>query len=90
METKKVKTGGRRKGSKNVLTQDLKNSITSFLNHNFKEVEQMWLLLEPRDRISMYTNWMKIVIPPPVAVSSQEDFFKGIGVKIGFIPEEED
>jgi len=48
---KKIKTGGRDKGTPNKITKDLRGRINDFLNDNWKTFQDDFDQLAPRDKV---------------------------------------
>lgn len=65
-----AKTGGRKKGTPNVLTSDLRSRISSFLSDNFDEAVKQWKAIEePVQKVKLYTDLIKFAVPTLQAVS---------------------
>lgn len=65
-----IKTGGRKKGTPNVLTSDLRSRISSFLSDNFDEAVKQWKDIdEPVQKVKLYTDLIKFAVPTLQAVS---------------------
>lgn len=65
-----TKTGGRKKGTPNVLTSDLRSRISSFLSDNFDEAVKNWKEIEePVQKVKLYTDLIKFAVPTLQAVS---------------------
>jgi hypothetical protein len=62
---------GRPKGSKNVLTEKLRNDMTAFLSGQWEQIQQDFKDLEPRERILLYEKLLQYTMPklqslPPI------------------------
>lgn len=62
-EKGKSKTGGRVKGSKNKSTSKVRDAYTKLLEDNLDQITKDFKELEPRDRIKMFLDLSKYVIP---------------------------
>jgi hypothetical protein len=63
------KTGGRKKGTPNKTTTDLKTWINELLNNNRKQVETDLKTLEPKDRLIFLEKFMQYAVPKQQSVS---------------------
>lgn len=64
------KTGGRKKGTPNAVTRDLRERINHFLQENWQEADEAWrALTDPKDKLRLYIDLAKFVIPSLQAVS---------------------
>lgn len=57
------KSGGRRAGTPNKITAELRARIKSFLENNFKTVEHDFKKLDPEKRIALYEKYLKFALP---------------------------
>lgn len=57
------KTGGRKAGTPNKVTTDLRQWINNFINNNRKQIQQDWQQLEPKDRIVLFERLLKYTLP---------------------------
>lgn len=65
-----VKTGGRKKGTPNILTSDLRSRIADFLSDNFDTAVAQWKKIEePVQKVKLYTDLIKFAVPTLQAVS---------------------
>ncbi len=65
-----AKTGGRKKGTPNVVTRDLRERIEQFLKENWEAANDAWASIqEPKDKLRLYIDLAKFVIPSLQAVS---------------------
>lgn len=77
MPFKKGQSGninGRSKGSKNRITQSLRESIVSFLENNFDNVQTDFEILTPRDRVKFYLDLLQYGLPKLQTVQMETDF----------------
>lgn len=77
MPFKKGQSGninGRSKGSKNRVTQSLRESIVSFLENNFDNVQTDFEILTPRDRVKFYLDLLQYGLPKLQTVQMETDF----------------
>ena len=77
MPFKKGQSGninGRSKGSKNKVTQSLRESIVSFLENNFDNVQTDFEILTPRDRVKFYLDLLQYGLPKLQTVQMETDF----------------
>jgi hypothetical protein len=63
------KTGGRKKGTPNKATSDLRTWINELLDNNRERLETDLGTLEPKDRIIILEKFMQYVIPKQQSVS---------------------
>ena len=57
------KLGGRTKGSNNKLTQDIRKAFKDLLANNLEAIEEDFKSLEPKDRIKLFLDMSKFVLP---------------------------
>jgi len=57
------KTGGRTKGTPNKLTSEVRQMLVNFLDEKFDEVVNIWCELDHREKISLFLQLSKIVLP---------------------------
>lgn len=57
------KTGGRTKGTPNKLTNEVRQMLVNFLDEKFDEVVNIWNELDNREKISLFLQLSKIVLP---------------------------
>ncbi|MDB5242616.1 MAG: hypothetical protein JWP57_3241 [Spirosoma sp.] len=62
-EKGKPKTGGRKSGSVNKTTSDLKSRIADLIDDHFETISEDLKALEPKDRIVAYQRFMEYVLP---------------------------
>ncbi len=57
------KTGGRTKGTPNKLTNEVRQMLVNFLDEKFDEITTLWSELDHREKISLFLQLSKIVLP---------------------------
>jgi len=57
------KFGGRKKGTPNKVTQDLRQWITDFLEGNREQVIQDLQAVEPKERLQFYEKLLQYAVP---------------------------
>ena len=57
------KKGGRTKGSTNKATTQVRNAYTKLLQDNLEQLQEDFKELEPRDRIKLFLDMSKYIIP---------------------------
>lgn len=70
------KTGGRQKGALNKVNNDLRQSITDFLQSNFDAVIKDWKKMESRDKLAFYKDLLKYAVPTLQSTDMKIDFDK--------------
>ena len=60
---KKIKTGGRVKGTPNKVSAEMRDFIKDLLEGNKAQLRKDFLSLEPKDRISIFCHLVKFVVP---------------------------
>lgn len=64
------KTGGRQKGTPNVINKDLRSRISVFLEDNWGEAVDTWKAIEdPKDKLKLYIDLVNFGVPKLQAVS---------------------
>ncbi|MEO6232885.1 MAG: hypothetical protein ABJB11_19715 [Ferruginibacter sp.] len=66
--------GGRKKGTVNKTTIDLRQWINSFIDENRSQIKKDWKGLEPKDRIILFEKLLKYSLPTLQATSLTTDF----------------
>jgi hypothetical protein len=77
MPFKKGQSGnlkGRTKGSQNLVTKQIRECITLFLENNFERLENDFESLPPRDRIKVYCDLLQYGVPKLQTVQLESDF----------------
>ena len=62
-EKGKDKTGGRTKGTINKSTSKVRDSFANLLEDNLEQIKEDFKELEPKDRIKLFLDLSKYVIP---------------------------
>lgn len=62
-EKGREKTGGRKSGSTNRTSTDLKSRLAAFVDNQFDTIQTDLETLEPKDRIMAYLKFMEYVLP---------------------------
>lgn len=57
------KYGGREQGTPNLLTKELRERISDFLNDNWKQVETDFKVLEPEKRVLLFEKLLQYSVP---------------------------
>jgi hypothetical protein len=73
-EAGKPKTGGRKKGSPNKATGNLRQFITDFLHNNKEALLNDFKKLSPKDRVLMFEKLLKFALPAMQATSLDINF----------------
>lgn len=73
-EKGRPKTGGRKKGTPNKVTGDLRTWITELLDKNRNQIEKDIKRLEPEKRVLMFEKLLNYVIPKMQSIDNQIDF----------------
>lgn len=60
--------GGRTKGSKNKITQKIREKFLHFINENLEGMQQAFDELEPRDKFKVLMDMSKFIMPTLKAV----------------------
>ena len=63
---KNKKTGGRRAGTPNRTTAELRGALQSFIDANIDQLQDDFDTLEPEKRLTFFEKIVKMVLPPPV------------------------
>ena len=61
--SKGQKTGGRVEGSVNKTTKEMKELFLKFTSDNFDEAVKEWKILESKDKVKLYLDFAKYVLP---------------------------
>jgi hypothetical protein len=62
----RFKTGGRSKGTPNKLTNEVRTILIHFLDSKIDEVMDLWSDLDNREKISMFLQLAKIILPKQI------------------------
>ena len=57
------KTGGRKKGSQNKTTAEIKAAITAFIGGNIDTLQDLYDQMEPQQKAAFFEKLLKFVIP---------------------------
>lgn len=71
---KRTKTGGRKTGTKNKVTANLREWVKIFISGNTQQIEQDWQLLDPKDRIILFEKLLKYTLPTLQSTELKTDF----------------
>lgn len=67
---KGVRIGGRKKGTPNKVTKDMRERISAFLEENWEEAERAWAeIKDPRDKLRLFIELASFAVPKMQAVS---------------------
>lgn len=64
------KTGGRKKGTPNRVTSDIRGWLAKLIKQNRRQIEADLQELEPKDRVMMLERLMQYVIPKKQAIKA--------------------
>lgn len=76
------RTGGRKRGSTNKVTKDLRETISVFLQNNASKMQEEYEKLDPKDKLAFFEKLIKYSIPVMSSVDqtttskSFEDYLK--------------
>ena len=71
------KTGGRKKGTPNAVSRDLRARISAFLDENFDTAVKAWKQLnDPKDKLKLYIDLACFGVPKLQAVQLEADIRK--------------
>lgn len=62
-EKGREKTGGRRAGTPNKASMDIKSRIASLIDRQFENVQADFEALEPKDRVTTYLKFLEYILP---------------------------
>ncbi len=62
-EKGREKTGGRKPGSSNKASTDIKSKIASLIDNQFDTIQADLETLEPKDRVTAYLKFLEYVVP---------------------------
>jgi hypothetical protein len=79
---------GRPKGTKNKTSLQLRETITDFLESNFKKIVADFKCLKPRDRVKLYCDLLQYGLPRLQAVQIETEFDRLTDSQIDKIIEE--
>ena len=69
MNTTGKKFGGRKKGTPNKMTKELRSSLKDVLFHEIEEIEDRLDLLDPKDRLELLIKLMPYALPKVTSIS---------------------
>ena len=58
-----TKSGGRKRGTPNKVTADMKERIKQFVEAEFESVAKDFKSLDPRDRIQLFEKFLNYILP---------------------------
>lgn len=70
------KLGGRKKGSKNKVSETLRKNISRFLAAEFTEIQAIFYELSPRERARLYCDLLQYSVPKLQATQLTSDLDK--------------
>jgi 23S rRNA C2498 (ribose-2'-O)-methylase RlmM len=78
------KFGGRKKGTKNLKTSEVKEAIKGIVSNELDDVQALLQELSPNDRITAIIKLLPFVVPKQLAVEVEapDDFFKPVVVNL--------
>lgn len=62
-EKGRQKTGGRKSGSQNKVTIDIKSRITQLVEDQFEMIQEDLEALDPKDRVTAYLKFLEYILP---------------------------
>ena len=68
------KTGGRKKGTPNRVTNDVRQWLNELINNNRQQVERDLRALKPKERLQILEKYMQYTIPKMQSVQTKIDF----------------
>ena len=68
------KTGGRGKGIPNKVTATIRESISQFCSDNWKQIQNDFKQLEPKERIHLFERFLQYTIPRKTESKINLDF----------------
>ncbi|KAB7730482.1 hypothetical protein F5984_15175 [Rudanella paleaurantiibacter] len=77
------KTGGRKAGTPNKITSDLKCRIAALVEDQFSTVKKDFRKLEPKDRVTAYLKFLEYILP------KQREHKADIANRIGSLDDEQ-
>lgn len=73
MNPKGVRLGGRKKGTPNKVTTNLREKISAFLDRKWEVIESDFETLRPKDRIALFEKLLQYSIPKLQTVSETQE-----------------
>jgi len=71
---KGIKTGGRKKGTPNKVTSNLREWLEKLINKNRLQIEKDIKSLEPKDRLQVLEKFMQYTTPKMQSIQTTVDF----------------
>lgn len=78
----KIKKGGRIKGTPNILTAELRQSIANLLESNFDNLQNDLDKLTPGTRLKVLIEFYKMILPKVIDIEDNQSNFNPITVHI--------
>ena len=81
---KGIKTGGRKQGSQNLVTKEIRNYFSNLIEMNLDTLQNDIASLEPKERVKALIELAKFVVPTlkAIDISGNDDSFKPIQVNL--------
>ena len=73
VEKKRTKAGGRKAGTPNKVTTDLRQRITNLIEKNFEKIEADFSKLDSEKRLIILERYLKYTLPPLQNLNIQAD-----------------
>lgn len=67
------KTGGRKKGTPNKITAEIRSKLEDILNEQTDTIKEDIMKLSPKDRVRAYTELLKYAIPTKKDIEIQDN-----------------
>ena len=83
------KTGGRKKGTPNIVTAEIRESFADVIRANLNTLENDIKTLEPKDRIKAIIDLAKYIVPTVKAVEIQQEGREFPPIEINILPPNE-
>lgn len=64
---------GRKKGTPNKVTNDLRQWVTTFIERNTGQIEKDWAKLKPQERIVLFEKLLKYCLPSLQSMQVETD-----------------
>jgi len=71
---KGTKTGGRKSGTPNKITKDLRERVNDFLSDNWDNLQDDFEQLEPKERVNFYEKLLQYGLPKMQHTQLASDF----------------
>jgi hypothetical protein len=81
------KTGGRKAGTPNKVTTDLRQWISNFIDDNRGQIEKDWRRLKAKDRLILFEKLLKYTLPTLQSTSLDIDIEKMTDAQLDYIIE---